>query len=243
MREYNRRSGSKIILTSIIYDSVEEFKSYYPEIELKKWSDILIQKDDWVIADDGYIVQCLSSKMYQTVRHILYYFRFPMGTFCITSSKGKHYIPAFYAQFSKPKLSGIGTSNGKEVNQKIRFATLVILGFDFGQAYKMCYPNGVLGSETSFKKGLKLMNDNIVKVELKNQLQSFTNKLKDNFTEERLIDELEQLLSKSRKGSMAHRQNLELILQLTGYMDNPLSKKKQAEEVNYEEIIPPQLPQ
>jgi len=242
MREYNRRSGGEIILTSTIYDSIDEFKSYYPNKELKRWGDTSIKKDDWIIADDGFIVECLSSKMYQTVRHILYYFRFPMGTFCITYSKGKHYIPAFYAQFSKPKLSGIGTSNGKEINQKIRFATLVMSGFDFGQAYKMCYPNGVLGSDTCFKKGLKLMNDKIVKVELQNQLQSFTNKLKDNFTEERLIDELEELLSKSRKGSMAHRQNLELILQLTGYMDNPLSKKKQAEQAEYTEIIPPQLP-
>lgn len=243
MREYNRRSGGKIILTSIVYDSVEEYKREHPDKEPKRWSDITISEGDYVIADDGYIVQCLSSRLYQTNTHLLFYFKFPMGTFCITQYKSKKYIPAFYAMFSKPKLTGIGNTHGRDNNHKIRFATYVMAGFDIGEAYRRCYPNGILGSNQALRKGIELMNDKIVKVELKSQLDSFTNKLKDKFTEDDLINELDQLLSKSRKGSMAHRQNLELILQLTGYMDNPLSKKKQAEEANYQEIIPPQLPQ
>ena len=242
MREYNRRSGGKIILTSVIYDSVEEFKQIYPDKELKRWSDLSISEGDHVIADDGFIVQCLSSRTYKTNSHTLHYYKFPMGTFCITLYRDKKYIPSFYAMFSKPKLSGIGVSKGKDYNQKIRFATYIMAGFDIGEAYRRCYPNGIMGSNQALKKGIDLMKDEIVKIELKNQLQSFTNKLKDNFTEERLIDELEQLLSKSRKGSMAHRQNLELILQLTGYMDNHLSKKKSIEEADYKEVPPPQLP-
>jgi len=242
MREYNRRSGSKIILTANIYESVDEFVSLNPDKELKRWGDITITESDYVIADDGYIVPCLSRRLYKTTTHLLFYFKFPMGTFCITEYKSKKYIPAFYAMYSKPKLTGIGNGHGRDYNQKIRFATYIMAGFDIGEAYKRCYPNGIIGSNQALRKGIDLMKDGIVKLELKNQLESFTSKLKDNFTEERLIDELEQLLSKSRKGSMAHRQNLELILQLTGYMDNPLSKKKQAEQAEYTEIIPPQLP-
>lgn len=242
MREYNRRRGGKIILTSVIYDSVEEYKRDYPDKEPKRWGDIGIASGDHVIADDGFVVECLSARIYQGKRHMLYYFRFPMGTFTITESKGVFYTPAFYAQFSKPNLSRIGTTDGKLQKEKIRFASYIIAGFDIGEAYRRCFPHGIMGSDTAFKKGINLMRDEIVKIELKNQLESFTNKLKDKFDEDRLITELDELLSKSRKGSMAHRQNLELILQLTGYMDNPLSKKKNIEEADYKEIPPPQLP-
>ena len=242
MREYNRRSGGKIILTANIYESEKEYYESHTE-PLKRWGDTSIQEGDWVIADDGYVVQCLTSRLYQGQRHLLFYFKFPMGTFCITKSKDKFYIPSFYAQFSKPSLHRIGTANGRDEKTKIRFVAYVMAGFEIGESYKRAYPNGIIGSNTALKKGIELMKDEVVRVEIKNQLDSFVGRLKDKFTEDTLIDELELLLSKSRKGSMAHRQNLELILQLTGYMDNPLSKKKQAEEVNYEEIIPPQLPQ
>jgi len=75
------------------------------------------------------------------------------------------------------------------------------------------------------------------------EVSLFKDKLNETISDDRILDELDQLLSKSRKGSMAHRQNLELILQLTGYMDNPLSKKKQIENADYTEILPQQLPQ
>lgn len=240
MREYIRRLLGNEISKDIIYDNQEEYYQYRTDV-LKQWSDLSIKDGDWVIADDGYIVQCLRSREYHTERHTLYYFKFPMGTFTITKYKTKLYISTFYAQFSKPNKSRIGSVTHSKIS-KIKFATLVFAGIPIERAYSQVYTFSMKSPYYTFKKGIELMKDEVVRLELKNQLDSFTSKLKDKFTEDDLINELDQLLSKSRKGSMAHRQNLELILQLTGYMDNPLSKKKQAENAEYTEIIPPQLP-
>jgi len=240
MREYICRSHGQEISKNIIYDSEDDFRKYF-DFELKRWGNLNIKAGDWVIADDGFIVQCLKATQYQSKRHIIYYFRFPMGTFIITKCKEKLYISSFYAQFTKPNKSRIGIVENSKM-RKIKFATLVFAGIPIEKAYTQTFTYGMKTAGYAFKKGIELMRDETVKLELKNQLDNFTSKLKDRFTEDALIDELEQLLSKSRKGSMAHRQNLELILQLTGYMDNPLSKKKQAEQAEYTEIIPPQLP-
>lgn len=240
MREYIRRSNGQIISNDIIYDNPEEY--YQDHIhKLKKWGDLDIEAGHWVIADDGYVVQCIRSKVYTTNRHTLYYFKFPMGTFTVTKYKEKFYVSTFYAQFSKPNKSRLGSVDHSKI-KKIKFATLVLAGIPIERAYNQIFTLGFRSPHYSFKKGIDLMKDEIVRIELKNQIQSFANKLKDNFSEERLIDELESLLSHSRKGSMAHRQNLELILQLTGYMDNPNSKKKQPDDAEYTEIVPPQLP-
>ena len=240
MREYICRSHGKEISKSIIYDNEEEYYKSHRSL-LKRWGDLTIATGDWVIADDGFIVQCLSAKQYQSKRHILFYFKFPMGTFIVTRYRDKLYVSSFYAQFTKPNKARIGLVDTSKM-RKVKFATLVFAGIPIERAYTQTFTFGMKTARYAFKKGLELMQDDVVKLELKNQIEGFVSKLKDKFTEERLIDELEELLSKSRKGSMAHRQNLELILQLTGYMDNPLSKKKNIEEAEYKEIPPSQLP-
>ena len=76
---------------------------------------------------------------------------------------------------------------------------------------------------------------------------SITDKVRERFSDERLINELEELINRSRKGSDAHRENIKFILALANKLPTELYPKKiksvnSIEEVNYKEVPPPQLP-
>jgi len=232
MREFHRRKKGEIILTGIIYDNKEECP-----YSVKRWAEDEIVIGDWVIADDGFVLQCLNIKEYvNKKKYRIKLFKFVIGTFYQLARPSKTYYQSFYGQFTRPNLYRIGTTATSGQGRKKIFAKLFLSGIPLRKATFEAF------GTNNISYGLTMLNDKTVKLEFKNELESFMSKLKDNFTEDRLIDELEELLSKSRKGSMAHRQNLELILQLTGYMDNPNPKKKNVEEADYKEMVPPQLP-
>ena len=89
-------------------------------------------------------------------------------------------------------------------------------------------------------KAAKLMDEPIVRQEIKNQLAQFTGEIQNKFGDRRIIDELDDLLTFSKKGSDAHRGNIQFIMELRGLKDKPSPKhiKPRAEDAEYAEVPP-----
>ena len=72
-------------------------------------------------------------------------------------------------------------------------------------------------------------------------------KLGEEFTDDRLIKELDLMLDNSRKGSSDHRENIKFIMALLNKLPETLNpgkgKKNMAVEIDYSEVQPPQLGQ
>ena len=80
------------------------------------------------------------------------------------------------------------------------------------------------------------MNDKIVRNEISNQLQTFVTQVDDTFSIERLVTELDRLLTLSKAGTKDHRENIEFIMELKGIRKRQNSKPGKIEEISYEEI-------
>jgi len=256
MRTFTERdSRSPFAGEHIIYDSVEEFKekvgSEYP---LKKWGVGPIEElkaGDWVIADDGYIVQILRIKSFPNKNGSRTFFvRVPMGTFAVYFLKSKIETETkgwvwrqMMGQFGLPQKSSINHrsrlfSPGK-IN-KIKFATLFLSGIPMTKAIKIIYPNTkYLTKNQLLIKATNLMDDKVVQAELREQVSKFKDDIEDTFSNERIINELDLLLERSKKGTDTHRNNIQFIMELKGmYTSQKKIKKSDIQDVTYTEVPP-----
>ena len=259
MRTFTERDGrSPFVGEHIIYDSVEEFKekmgSEYP---LKKWGVGPIEElkaGEWVIADDGFIVQVLRVKWFPNKNGSRTYFvRVPMGTFAVyflksrieTETKGWVWRQMM-GQFGLPQKSSVGHrsrlfSPGKM--NKIKFATLFLSGISMVKAVKIIYPNTRhLTTNQLLIKATNLMDDKVVQAELKDQVSKFKEDMTEKFSDKRIVSELDLLLERSKKGTDAHRCNIQFIMELRGMYTSQSSLKKNGksniQEANYTEVPP-----
>lgn len=235
----------------IIYDTEAEFEEKNPGMKWKKWGFFNIedlQVGDWVRADDGYIVQVLRIRTFQYKDYKnVYYVRFPMGTFAVHWREGKKEwrFRQLLAQFTpacKNSLSGRARAyRGIRIN-KIKFATLLTCGVRPITALKMAFPKNkfnLLTKQQLLGKAVKIMSDEVVRTEITNQLQKFNKDIIQKFGDERMVKELDDLLAMSKKGSDAHRGNIQFILELRGLYSKSESKKvNKVKEVAYEEVPP-----
>jgi hypothetical protein len=170
-----------------------------------------------------------------------------MGTFAVYMTKKKGWVwRQLYAQFSVPHKGSISQRSrlyhGGHI-QKIKFATLLISGVNLTLAVRMCYPNlHRLTKNHLLIKAAKLMDDIVVRSEIKNQLAKFRGDIEGKFGDERLIDELDMLLSRSKKGTESHRGNIQFIMELRGLYEptNGKSSKKirSVQEASFTEVPP-----
>lgn len=248
IREYTVNSGLYKGI-HFIFDNSEELLKKFPNINIWKWRDNQFDSyevGDWVKADDGYYIQILNIRKLYTKKdkyNINTFVRFPVGTFCVYRKRaGGFNYPKLLASISKldtSSISGYYRNLDRDVMQKVKFASYVLAGVEPGKAYILAFkPMQALTTYQYKRKAITLMADEIVKHEIKTQLQHFNSKVDDVFSVERIINELDLLIKSSRKGSKDHRENLELIMDLKGLKERSTGYKKETKISNaqFEEI-------
>lgn len=138
MRKFTIRSG-KFQGMHNIYDSVTEFEAFHPDTPFKEWGDITIQTNDWVRADDGYIVQCLHARAWRNKTHrsgqVTLLCRFPQGLFDVyLNAKGERRIRHFYAQFAKSQKNTLAQGKTRSIKKR-EFLLRVKAGEEIYKAY------------------------------------------------------------------------------------------------------------
>lgn len=231
MREYVIRGESIYAGTHLIFENEGEFReqNLSPSIKLHKWAidDFRnYQVGDYVVAEDGYVVQVLAVKEMKSKKERVgktVFIRFPMGTFAVyEKANGSVHYPRFYAQFTtgdKSSASGRCRSNftGMKDEAKKRFANLLFSGIDSRTAYRIAfnYKRFITNSQID-KKISDMMKDEIVITELKILSKPVQDKIDNLFSIDKMIQHLESLLNNCKKGTAAHRENLRFILKLRG---------------------------
>lgn len=231
MREYVIRNGSMYSGNHYLYESTDEFryKISSSNVKLYRWAidDFRnYQVGDYVLAEDGYVVQILAIKEMKSRKERkgkTVFIRFPMGTFAVyEKADGSVHYPRFYAQFTtgdKGSASGRSRCNftGMKDEAKKRFANLIFSGIDSRTAYRTAfnYKRFITNSQID-KKITEIMKDKIVIQELRDLSKPVQDKIDNLFSVDKLINHLESLLNSCKKGSAAHRENLRFILKLRG---------------------------
>lgn len=232
-----------------VYDSQEEFEQRNSGKEWKKWggrdpADYKV--GEWIRSDDGYIIQILAIRLASNKLPV-YFFRVPMGTFAVywTKRNEKWNYRQILAQFTpacKNSISGRPRTNRSIQVHKIKFATLLVCGVRPMVAARMAFPREMFALTTKHQaltKVAKFMEDSVVRDEIKTQLSKFNEDIIDKFGDKRLLEELDELLTMSKKGSDAHRGNIQFIMELRGLYEKKEGKKiNKLRETSYTEVPP-----
>lgn len=197
-------------------------------------------KEVYIESMDGTVMRLLDkNRIIDKKGRIFYFCKFPSAyVYYYYRIDGKKVHRNFYGNFMYTGNNTLRQNAQRILNkQKALFVTLVLNKVDIYEAYKIATGKRSYNQETLNKRIMDMLNDKIVKKELNIQLQEFNNKLNEHFTDEMIIDELKSLLEHSRKGSMAHRENIKLILELTNRY--PIAQRRtNVTDIEYEEVIP-----
>lgn len=247
----------------IIYDSPDEAVQHGIEPKTP-WhrKDVVI--GDWVVSDDGYVVQCLHRRPLINKRHKSGQwtdtFRFPMGIFGVYyDAKGdKKITKNFYAQVANNNKSSLGNTSvlGKYMTiEKREFVTLLGMGFDPYSAYIKAYKVKRITTLPNVTMQInKLLTDKQVQEELMDVLKPFMHKVQLKIRDisdyedlnELFIDKTAQLLTtqvKSIKDQIAVLKfSYEYFGRVLGIiMTTEEQKSKDIQEARFTEIPPPEL--
>jgi len=176
-----------------------------------------------------------------------FFVRVPVGTFAVYWTKSKGWVwRQMMAQFGNAQKSSVGhrsrlTNPG--VMNKIKFATMFLSGVSMTKAVRIIYPKlKNLTYNQLLIKATNLMDDKVVQAELKDQVSKFKDDVSEKFSDERIIKELDMLLDRSKKGTDAHRCNIQFIMELKGHYTPQTSVKKNGksniQEASYTEVPP-----
>lgn len=251
MRVFSERDErSRFYGEHIVYDSEKEFETEHPGVQWRIWGNgdpADWEIGDWFRADDGYIIELLGIKYFPAkteVEHGTYFFRVPMGTFACwwVFSRKKWKWRQLFAQFSVPSKNSASQISriyhGGHI-EKIKFANLIIAGINPTTAVRMTFPNlHRLTKSQLLIKAAKLMADEVVQTEIRLQIDKFKNDIVDKFGDKRLLEELDSLLTHSKKGTDAHRSNIQFIMELRGLYSTQKNSKKlpEGEDTDYTEV-------
>lgn len=247
MRYYRIPKG-KYTGTYEIFESREEFKSYHPNEEAKLWDPNNWNNDfkigDWIEAMDGFIVPLLN--IYQPFKNAkiktsyepIWQYGFPMTGILVRQKKnGDWIIGSFYALYTIPdKYSFSGAtqrwrSDTKGDANKILFAKLIANGVDIYKAVRQLDLNKnhiAFRTQSQYLRlAEKYMQDELVQKEIVSALSPFTSELTDRIPIKKIVNEIETLLDKSKKGSDSHRRNIEFVMQLQGIANKGEDEKPQ----------------
>lgn len=262
MRKFTVRRGN-FKGEHIIYDSPDE--SVQAGIDPKTpWHRKDVEVGDWVVSDDGYVVQCLGRYALKNKRHrsgqYTDTFRFPMGTFGVYyDAKGEKKITKnFYAQVANNNKSSLGNTSalGKYMTiEKREFVTLLGMGFDPYSAYMKAYKVKRLTSLSYVTMQInKLLMDKQVQEELMEVLKPFMHKVQLRVQQlsdykdlnELFIDKTAQLLTtqaRSVKDQIAVlRFSYEFFGKVLGIVISEQSKSnRDVQDAQFTEVPPPEL--
>lgn len=258
MRDFTIRSG-KFSGKHIIYDSEDEAKINSIKFT-KPWYADSVDVGDWVVSDDGYVIQCLGryklvNKRHKSSQYTMAY-RFPNGTFYVyMDAHGQKHIKNFYAVASASHKNSLGNTPriGRYMTSKKKeFVTLVASGMDLYSAYIKAYQVRTFSRNGILVQINKLMDDPVVRKELMEQLQPFAKQLEEQIMEKTgadsltsfLIEQITSLVTDPKSQyPKEKRENIKLLINLVGQqLGIALAKgKKDVQEAEYEEVPMPQL--
>jgi len=259
MRDFTVRSGN-FAGTHIIYDNEEEARNH--NIVFKKpWYDDNVDNGDWVVSDDGYVIQCLYKRKIVNKRHrsgqFTMSYRFCNGTFYYYVNRfGQKSIKNFYAVATKSHKNSLGNSGrmGRYLtSRKKEFVTLIAAGLDLYSAYIKAYEVKTISRNGILVQINKLMDDPIVREELMEQMQPFIKQVEASIKAKTgadslvnfLVDQITELVTDPKsKVPKDRRENIKLLVGLFGEQLGIALRKKpknEIEEADYEVIKPPEL--
>lgn len=226
-----------------LYESEAEFKAVFPDHVHVRWARddyTKIQTGTWCESEDGYIMECLAvKKLVNKGGQTTFIYRFPNYLASVYIRKnGTQRWSKWFGNIASLDANSLSTyQRTGMVEQRIKFAAFVAAGMSLVKAYDMAVPGdkGPLGLRNN--KLIRLMNDKLVVKQLSEHLSVFKTSIDNKFSNDRLLQEIDDLLVRSKKGSDAHRKNIEFILQLKGIL-KPV-KNNEIEEAKYEEEKPP----
>lgn len=260
MRDFTIRSG-KYKGIHIIYDNEEEAKEN--SIEFKKpWYKESVDVGDWVVSDDGYVIQCLHryklvNKRHRSGQYTMSY-RFPNGTFYVYIDRYKQkHIKNFYAVAAHAHKNSLGDTPriGRYMTSKKKeFVVLVAGGMDIYSAYIKAYSVRTFSRNGILIQLNKLMDDPLVRKELMQEIQPFIKMVEEQIKEKTgadslvnfLVDQITELLiDEKSKVPKERRENLKLLINLFGEQLGIALKKttntKGVQDADFELVPPPEL--
>jgi hypothetical protein len=244
-----------------IFDTVDEFKKIMPDTPYYRWGReeniYVIKPNVWVESLDGYIVQCLSVKMYNSSVKgkkdgETLMCRFPMVTVRVTrKNSGKTYWQKLYAQFTPSNqytMSGTN-KNGKRVKyMESLFASLVGSGVSPYNAFIQAGFRYTPSHNSLKNKIAGLLMKEEIQQQIQKSLQPYIEKIKSDpeFSDENMVEYVKDFMRHVKKGSQTHLNSLIPLLKLLGKLpqdfdgSNTKTKmKRDAQEVPYEDVPPP----
>jgi len=260
VRTFTIRRG-KYAGEHIIFDNVEEANKHNILNPIQPWYSEDVKAGTWVVADDGFVIECLYRFKLVNKRHkngqYTDGFRFCNGTFYVYYAKdGVKHVKNFYAVCTKAQKNTLGTAGklGRFMTaNKKHFVVLVAGGMDIYHAYLRAFQVKTISPKGILIQINKLMNDERVREALMEQLKPFMVQVEESIKEKTgkdslmdfLVDQVSDLLTDPKsKMPKERRQNIKLMVELFGRqlgITSPFKSKKEIEEANYEEVQPPQL--
>lgn len=234
MRVYTVRKG-KFAGTHYVFDNVEEYKKYFPTEEPKKWGDLSIQVNDWVIADDGYVLQCL--RITKLSNMVLY--RFCNGSFYYSLRKdGSVNVKTFYGAYTYDRKDSFGV-NARNVKTKL-FESYLRAGYSPIEAVKKIerknfHPSTLRKVLAKYLHRSNFMEALINSNAINDRIQQITGKTIPELVEQEIMRQL-QGLNTNELSLKEGREIVKFLYQLFGK-----SKKDTIEEVDAVEEKPPLL--
>jgi len=260
MREFTVRKGS-FAGTHKIYDSVEEAKKYKISDIKSPWWNPDVHVGDWVVADDGYVVQCLSRFKLPNKRarngQYTDCFRFPMGLSYIYYGVKTNTVKNFYAQTANTSKSSLGNTSklGKFMTiRKKEFVVLISLGYDPYTAYVKAFKVQRSTPQHIQSQINKLLDDPLIREALMEALKPYMQQVQDKVKEitgvsdlnELFVEKMAKIISSEYRDPkvtiMAFKLGLEMFgTQLGLIAPSNHSNSKEPIEASYEIMKPPQL--
>lgn len=245
MRKFYIRPGSRYAGEYPIYESEKEFREVFPDEYLFRW-----HRDDYhklvsgmyAEAEDGYIMECLNAyKLVNKGGQTTYCYRMVnyLATVYIRKTDGVAKWSKWLGNISKIDGGSLADNSiDRQKELKIKFAAFVIAGLPIRQAFNLAsVQNGILKPVSNNNKIISLMSDKVVLNQMREHLQIIKDGIDNRFNTQRLIQELDDLITMSTKGSDAHRKNIQFILELKGILDK--RAKHEIEDAEYKDETPP----
>lgn len=255
MREYKIREGSRYEGTHIVYDHPEEFKKHNKTKKLFVWNESNIKDleiGDWVVAEDGFVTQCLNIRKQIDQYRTCYFIRFPMGTFVVYLGKKGFKYYRFYAMFTSPDKNSISNrSRAHRSNNhlKLRFASMVSGGAEPIKAYLIAFNvKNTLTWEQLNRKVTHLFMDEVVQGELKSAMQQFKQDISAEITIADLLKKIKSYWDNVKPGSAQEFRAIQLAMRAHNVNieeKQPAQKKltkseaRKIQEAEYTDDTPP----
>lgn len=260
MREFSIRRGT-YAGTHLIFDSIKEAKKHGIKDIKSPWYSDNVEPGDWVISDDGYVIQCLGKRLLINKRHksgqYTQTWRFPNGTFYIyRDARGNKHIKNFYAVAAANHKSSMGNTPrlGRYMTlRKKEFCMLIGAGLDPYQAYIKAYRVGTASKNSIWIQVNKLLNDKMVQEEVMEELKPFLKKVEDRIKAKTghgslvdlLADKIAELFTDEDLKAKDVQQNIKLAMELfaqpMGLATPRKNRSLEADEADFELLPPPLL--